>query len=695
VSKPTPIPWPTSSFPGSNPQESGGRLINSYAEPLGEVGPAKWKWLRSPGLSQFAATAQAGYRGGLIVDGSSYETWENYAATVNVAGSVSAIGTGDFPGTKMVSIARNQASPTPDVVAVDIDNGAYVLGSASVMAATATATIGGSSFVSADVIALTFLNPALSITGSFPISVSYTLGGSDTATTIATALKNAINANAALVAANLTATSAGAVISISHQGSIGNQTSMVYGVTGTGNETVTFSPVSGDLTGGQGTFGAFSGNPTLFNAGGILPEPNSVCFQDGYFFFTVASGKVYASAINGLTVSALAFITVQAKADVELLRGIAFSGLLMLFTTGSCELWQDAAISAPDFPYSRIGVLEVGLIQPAAIAGFETGFSQLLWVAQDFGVHWLNPGSTADTKVSPPDLDKLIETQVRAGDTLTAGVYITAGKKFWALSSSLWTWEFNLQTKKWTERWSLSSTGIYGAWRAAGGHPAFGYWLVGDQESGNLLYIDDTNFTENGTPQLWRMESGPVRDFPQEQSVARADFDFVFGVGQAVGSVTTLVTGAAAGTGGTVELTVASTANMSTNDVCRVSGVTGTTEANGAWQVSVIDATHIGLQGSTFANAYISGGSVVDLTSPPNAVAPQVAISMSKNGGLNWGNPLLRSLGPQAKTLRQRATVTRMGQAGPMGARWRLDITDPNYVGFFGGTQSSNLRPVG
>ncbi len=39
-----------------------------------------------------------------------------------------------------------------------------------------------------------------------------------------------------------------------------------------------------------------------------------------------------------------------------------------------------------------------------------------------------------------------------------------------------------------------------------------------------------------------------------------------------------------------------------------VYGVTGTTEANGNWKFTVIDATHIDLVGSTFTNAYVSGG---------------------------------------------------------------------------------------
>lgn len=47
-----------------------------------------------------------------------------------------------------------------------------------------------------------------------------------------------------------------------------------------------------------------------------------------------------------------------------------------------------------------------------------------------------------------------------------------------------------------------------------------------------------------------------------------------------------------------------------------VANVTGTTEANGLWAVTVPDANHITLTGSTFTNAYVSGGTlkVVSLT---------------------------------------------------------------------------------
>jgi len=70
------------------------------------------------------------------------------------------------------------------------------------------------------------------------------------------------------------------------------------------------------------------------------------------------------------------------------------------------------------------------------------------------------------------------------------------------------------------------------------------------------------------------------------------------------------VSGAANNGSGLVRLTVSSTSGWATGDIKDVSSVTGTTEANGTWTITVVDGTHIDLQGSTFANVYVSGGSV-------------------------------------------------------------------------------------
>ena len=59
-----------------------------------------------------------------------------------------------------------------------------------------------------------------------------------------------------------------------------------------------------------------------------------------------------------------------------------------------------------------------------------------------------------------------------------------------------------------------------------------------------------------------------------------------------------------------VRLTVGSTTGFTTGDFVSVSGIVGTTEANGLFQITVIDGTHIDLQGTTFAHTYTSGGVV-------------------------------------------------------------------------------------
>jgi Chaperone of endosialidase len=72
------------------------------------------------------------------------------------------------------------------------------------------------------------------------------------------------------------------------------------------------------------------------------------------------------------------------------------------------------------------------------------------------------------------------------------------------------------------------------------------------------------------------------------------------------------VTGTASD-GGLIQLTVDGndgppTSGLVTGDKITVAGVGGTTEANGSWTLTVIDGTHIDLQGSTFTNPFTSVG---------------------------------------------------------------------------------------
>ena len=50
--------------------------------------------------------------------------------------------------------------------------------------------------------------------------------------------------------------------------------------------------------------------------------------------------------------------------------------------------------------------------------------------------------------------------------------------------------------------------------------------------------------------------------------------------------------------------------NLMAENSVEVYGVTGTTEANGNWAFTVVDATHIDLLGSAFVHAYAGGGAI-------------------------------------------------------------------------------------
>ena len=99
--------------------------------------------------------------------------------------------------------------------------------------------------------------------------------------------------------------------------------------------------------------------------------------------------------------------------------------------------------------------------------------------------------------------------------------------------------------------------------------------------------------------------------------------------GGVVPCVNTAVTGSASGAGGVVELTVGSTAGITTGDTVSVYAVGGTTEANGYWTVTVNDGTHLSLTGTTWANAWTSGGVVYHADVPTVVAGDSVTLDSS------------------------------------------------------------------
>lgn len=116
------VPFPLSSSPGRRQQESSGRLINCYAEPLPKGSRWEAAYRRVPGSVLFGTTAQTGFRGMVQVESTLFAFFSGQAVSFTSAGVMTVEGT--LTGTKKVFIAVNNNSPRNTVI-VDPDNGAF------------------------------------------------------------------------------------------------------------------------------------------------------------------------------------------------------------------------------------------------------------------------------------------------------------------------------------------------------------------------------------------------------------------------------------------------------------------------------------------------------------------------------------------------------------------------------------------
>jgi hypothetical protein len=72
----------------------------------------------------------------------------------------------------------------------------------------------------------------------------------------------------------------------------------------------------------------------------------------------------------------------------------------------------------------------------------------------------------------------------------------------------------------------------------------------------------------------------------------------------------TSIAGAADNGAGLIRITTLAAHGLTTDDYVQIQDVTGTTEANAKWRITVIDGTRFDLVGSAFVHAYVNGGTV-------------------------------------------------------------------------------------
>jgi hypothetical protein len=257
--------------------------------------------------------------------------------------------------------------------------------------------------------------------------------------------------------------------------------------------------------------------------------PNSVCFLDGYFFFTYGDGRVIASDLNSTAINPLDVAKAQSSPE-GLLRGVAHRSMLLLCGPATIEVWQDTA-NPTGFPFSRVTVIPRGLIARNAIAGWEQQFaSVIMWVATDNIVYRLD--GYAPTRISTHDVEHDIQALADKED-LRAFVFANNGHHFWVLKSSKWCWVYDVLTSTWQER----SSYLAETWRAEQSCFWQGDWVLGDYASGAAFRPSNDVYSEDSQPLVFDVTSVPTQTFPGRFSVPRAEFEFMAGPGVAAGAL--------------------------------------------------------------------------------------------------------------------------------------------------------------
>lgn len=458
-----------------------------------------------------------------------------------------------------------------------------------------------------------------------------------------------------------------------------------------------------DVVAARATGGAFqisgTGTPGIIThpVGGGLPvnQVVDVAFGLGFLFYGISDGRCFASDLNSVNVQAVNFTTANTKPD-GLYRAIWFGQQLYLVGPDSMEVWG-LPINATGFPLNLVTSIPRGIVGPRAITGFENGCDLgLVFVSKNSQVMRLN--GAQPERISEPDLERAIAATDPT--TIECTTFNVAGHMFLKVRSPLWCWLYDFSTQTWHERASwLSVTS-----RTRQATLAFGtLWLVGDDNTTDLGLFSNTTFDEFNRPLVWGMDSKPVEGFPSRVVVGPAHFHFAPGTGNSNQPTIAITNITQASPTAVINVVTNGLHNLAVGDTVFITGVVGmlapppgggtpTSQINGR-QFLVSASGNISfnitdLNGvtpdTTVWTAYTSGGTVRKQFPPPNAVAPQVQISWSNDDGVNFGAPELKALGAQGNSTQLIRTFL-TGSFAVYGRIWRLQVSDPVYVSFYGG----------
>ncbi|MGI9297839.1 MAG: packaged DNA stabilization protein [Gammaproteobacteria bacterium] len=230
-----------------------------------------------------------------------------------------------------------------------------------------------------------------------------------------------------------------------------------------------------------------------------FPATTRVAFLDGYFvFFFPGTGRFGITALlDGFTIDPLDFATAEGSPD-NIVSILADHRELWIAGTRSIEVWFNSG--DVDFPFDRI---------QGAFIEYGCGAAESL-VNLDNTVYWLGSEERGQHIVWRADGYQPIRVSTHAVEFAIASyseisranarayAHWQEGHAYYVLTFDEATWVYDVASRLWHERASLTNEGLLTRHRVATHTVGLGENLVGDIEDGRIYALDLDTFTEDG-----------------------------------------------------------------------------------------------------------------------------------------------------------------------------------------------------